>query len=140
MILWFCPICAYYAERKFCHKYTHALSSVWNRPPYTRIICEKNFAQIYMKNRGAVGICVRDWLRVGIFAFVYIMFCMCGHRLDKVVFVDWSMSKFGCKRVIKLHKFIVRMWLCRCNRMCICVCIWYWLWFCYRLNSVVIRL
>ena len=41
---------AYYAERKFCHKYTRSLSPVWNRPPYTRIICEKNFApQIYMR-------------------------------------------------------------------------------------------
>lgn len=109
-------------------------------PPYTHIICERNFAQIYMKNRGAFGICVSDWLSVGIFAFVCIMFCVCGHRLDKVVFVDWLMSKFGCKRVMGLHKFIVKMWLCICNCMCICVCIWYWLWFCYRINSVVIRL
>ena len=130
---------AYYAERKFCRKYTHALSPVWNRPLYTRIICEKNFAQIYI--RIAVRLkSVGDWLSVGVFAFVCIMFCICGHRLDKVVFVDWLMSKFDCKSVIKLYKFIVKMWLCICNCMCICVCIWYWLWFCYRLDSVVIRL
>ena len=102
---------------------------------YTR----ENFAQIYM--RIAVRLeSVGDWLSVGIFAFVCIMFCVCGHRLDKVVFVDWSMSKFDYKSVTGLYKFIVKMWLCRCNCMCICVCIWYWLWFCYRLDSVVIRL
>ena len=95
-------------------------------PLYTRIICEKNFAQIYM--RIAVRLeSVGNWLSFGIFAFVCIMFCICGHRLKKVVFVDWLMSKFDCKSVIKLHKFIVRMWLCRCNCMCICLCIWYWL-------------
>ena len=98
---------AYYAERKFCHKYTHALSPVWNRPPYTRIICEKNFAQIYMRIAVRLEL-VGDWLSVGILAFVCITFCICGHRLDEVVFVDWLMSKFGRKSVIGLHKFIVK--------------------------------
>ena len=126
-------------SEKFCRKYTRALSPVWNCPPYTRIIRERNFAQIYM--RIAVRLeSVGDWLGVDIFAFVCIMFCVCGHRLDKVVFVDWLMSNFGCKSVTGLYKFIVKMWLCICNCMCICVCIWYWLWFCYRLDSVVIRL
>ena len=46
---------------------------------------------------------------VDIFAFVCIMFCVCGHRLDKDVFVDWLMLKFGYKSVIKLHKLIVKM-------------------------------
>lgn len=120
---------AYYAERKFCHKYTYALSPVWNRPPYTRIICEKNFAQIYMKNRGAAGMMCARLIGVDISAFVCITFCICGHRLKKVVFVvDWLMSKFDYKSVIKLYKFIVKMWLCICNCMCICVCIWRWLW------------
>ena len=129
--LWFCDfpriLYAYYAERKFCHKYTHALSPVWNRPLYTRIICEKNFAQIYI--RIAVRLkSVGDWLSVGIFAFVCVTSCICGHRLKKVVFfVDWLMSKLDCKSVIGLHKLIVKMWLCICNCMCICVCIWYWL-------------
>ena len=96
-------------------------------PIYTRIICEKNFAQIYM--RIAVRLeSVGDWLSVGVFAFVCITFCICGHRLDKVVFVDWSISKLDCKSVIGLHKFIVKMWLCICNCMCVCVCIWRWLW------------
>ena len=38
----------------------------------------------------------------GIFAFVCVTSCICGHRLDKVVFVDWLMSNFGYKNVIKL--------------------------------------
>ena len=118
---------AYYVERKFCHKYTHALSPVWNRPPYTRIICEKNFAPDIYKNCGAFRICVSDWLSVSVLVFVCITFCICGHRLDKVVFVDWLMSNFGCKNVIKSHKLIVKMWLCIYNCMCVCVCIWYWL-------------
>ena len=130
---------AYYAERKFCHRYTHALSPVWNRPHIRALYARKISPQIYM--RIAVRLeSVSDWLSVGIFAFVCITFCICGHRLDKVVFVEWSMSNFGCKSVIGLHKLIVKMWLCICNCMCICVCIWFWLWFCYRLDSVVIRL
>ena len=130
----------YYVEWKFCHRYTRALSPVWNRPPYTRIIRERNFAPDIYENRGAFEICASDWLGVDILAFVCIMFCICGHRLDEVVFVDWLMSNFGYKSVMWFHKFIVKMWLCICNCMCICVCIWYWLWFCYRLDSVVIRL
>ena len=128
---WYFPriLYAYYAERKFCHRYIRALLPVWNRPIYTRIICEKNFAQIYMRIARAFGICARDWLSVGIFSFVYIMFCICIHRLRRVIFVDRLMSKFDCKSVMGLHKFIVKMWLCICNCMCICVCIWCWLWF-----------
>lgn len=58
-VLWFCPICAYYAERKFCHKYTHALSSVWNRPPiYAHYMREKFRPDIY-ENCGAFRICWR---------------------------------------------------------------------------------
>ena len=108
--------------------------------PHIRALYARKISpQIYM--RIAVRLkSVGDWLSFGILAFVCVAFCICGHRLDKVVFVDWLMSKFDCKNVIKLHKFIVKMWLCRCNCMCICVCIWYWLWFCYRLDSVVIRL
>ena len=123
MILGFFPYFnAYYVERKFCHRYTRALSPVWNRPPYTRIICEKISPQIYIiiaVRLESVG----DWLSVGILVFVCIAFYICGYRLKKIVFVDWLMSKFGCKSVIKSHKFIVKMWLCICNCMCICVCI-----------------
>ena len=50
---------AYYAERKFCHKYTRALSPVWNRPLYTLIICEKNSAHIYEKSGAAEMMCER---------------------------------------------------------------------------------
>lgn len=76
-------------------------------PIYTRIICEKNFAPDIYENCGAFEICGR-LIDVGIFAFVCIMFCVCGHRLDKVVFVDWLMSKFDCKSVMGLYKFIVK--------------------------------
>ena len=124
---------AYYAERKFCHKYTHALSPVWNRPLYTRIICEKNFAPDIYENCGAFGIrgqLIERWyLCIRLYHVLYMR-----SSFEKVVFVDWSMSKFGYKSVMGLHKFIVKMWLCICNCICICVCIWYWLWFCYRLN------
>ena len=131
LTLWFCDflhvLYAYYAERKFCRKYTHALSPVWNRPLYTRIIREENFAPDIYENCGAFEISGR-LIERGILAFVCITFCICGHRLDKVIFVDWAMSKFDCKSVMGLHKFIVKMWLCICNCMCICVCMWYWLW------------
>ena len=74
MILWFCPICAYYAERKFCHRYTRALSPVWNRPPiYTHYMREK-FRPRYIWEIAVRSESVRDWLSVGIFAFVCIMF------------------------------------------------------------------
>ena len=49
-----------------------------------------------MRNRGAFEICGR-LIDVGIFAFVCVMFCICGHRLDKVVFVDCSISKLVVK-------------------------------------------
>lgn len=95
-------------------------------PIYAHYMREKFRPQIYM--RIAVRLkSVGDWLGVDIFAFVCIIFCICGYRLNKTVFIDWSMSKFGYQNVIKLYKFIVKMWLCRCNCMCICVCIWYWL-------------
>lgn len=60
------------------------------------------------ENCGAFRICERlieRWHLCVRFVscFVY------GHRLKKVVFVDWLMSKFDCKSVIKLHKFIVKM-------------------------------
>ena len=126
--IFLCFICVLCRAKILPQIYTRIIASL-RPPPYTRIIRERNSAQIYMKNRGAFRICVSDWLSVGIFAFVCIAFCICGHRLDKVVFfVDWSMSKFCCKSVMKSHKLIVKMWLCICNCICIYVCIWYWLW------------
>ena len=120
--------------------YTRIIASLKPPPIYAHYTREKFRPRYIYKNCGAFRICVSDWLSVGILAFVCITFCICGHRLDKVVFVDWLMSKFGCKSVMGLHKFIVKMWLCICNCICMCVCIWYWLLFCCRLNSVVIRL
>ena len=62
---------AYYAERKFCHKYTHALSPVWNRPLYTRIIREENFApDIYEKLRCVRNPCAIDWVLISLRSFV----------------------------------------------------------------------
>ena len=95
-------------------------------PIYAHYMREKFRPDIY-EDCGAFRICVCDWLSVGILAFICIMFCICGHRLKKVGFIDWLMSNFGYKSVIKLHRFIVKMWLCICNCMCICVCIWCWL-------------
>ena len=97
-------------------------------PQYTRTLYAREIPPRYIWKIAARLKSVGDWLSVGIFAFVCITFCICGHRLDKVVFVDWSISKLDWKSVIGLHKFIVRMWLCICNCMCICVCIWCWLW------------
>ena len=94
--LWFLDflriLYAYYAERKFCHKYIHALSPVWNRPHIRALYARKISPQIYM--RIAVRLkSVGDWLSVGISVFVCIIFCMCSRRLKKVVFGDWLMSK-----------------------------------------------
>ena len=62
---------AYYAERRFCRKYTRALSPVWNRPPYTRIICEENFApDIYEKLRCVRNPCAIDWVLISLRSFV----------------------------------------------------------------------
>ena len=97
------------SENSATNIHTHYRQSETAPPIYARIICEKNPAQIYMKNRGAAGMMCARLIGVGIFAFVCITFCICGHRLDKVVFVDWSMSKFDCKSVMGLHKFIVKM-------------------------------
>ena len=143
MILEFFPpcfICVLCRAKILPQIYTRIIANL--KPPpyiYAHYTRGKFRPQIYM--RIAVRLeSVGNWLSFGIFAFVCIMFCVCGHRLDKDVFVDWLMLKFGYKSVIKLHKLIVKMWLCICNCMCICVCIWYWAWICYRLNSVVIRL
>ena len=128
--LWFCDFLVFYmrimqSENFAANIHTHYRQS--ETAPYIRALYARKISpQIYM--RIAVRLeSVGDWLSFGIFAFVCIMFCICGHRLDKVVFVDWLMPKLDCKSVIGLHKFIVKMWLCRCNCMCICVCIWYWL-------------
>ena len=130
MILGFSPcfICILCRAKILPQIYTRIIASL-KPPPYIRALYARKISpQIYI--RIAVRLkSVGDWLSVGIFAFVCITFCICGHRLDKVVFVDWLMPKLDYKSVIKLYKFIVKMWLCRCNCMCICVCIWYWLWF-----------
>ena len=129
--LWFLDflhvLYAYYTERKFCHRYTRALSPVWNRPPiYTRIICEKNFAQIYMRIARAFeigGQLIELWyLCVRLYHVLYMW-----SSFEEGRFVDWSISKLDCKSVMGLHKFVVKMWLYICNCMCVCVCMWRWL-------------
>ena len=109
MILEFSPcfICVLCRAKILPQIYTRIIASL--KPPhiYAYYMREKFCPDIY-ENCGAFGICGR-LIGVGIFAFVCITFCICGHRLDKVVFVDWSMSNFGCKSVIELYKFIVKM-------------------------------
>ena len=132
---------AYYAERKFCHKYTRALSPVWNRPHiYAHYTREKFRPQIYIRIAVRLEFVSERLIEHWYLCVRLYHVCICGHRLDKVVFFDWSMSKFDCKSVTRFHKFIVKMWLCRCNCMCICVCIWCWSWFCCRLDWAVVRL
>ena len=127
MILWFSPcfICVLCRAKILPQIYTRIIASLKPPPIYAHYTQEKFRPDIY-ENCGAFGIRAR-LIGVGILAFVCIMFYICGHRLDKDIFVDWLMSNFGCKSVMGLHKFIVKMWLCRCNCMCICVCIWRWL-------------
>ena len=140
--LWFWVFLVFYMrimQSENFATYTRVLSPVWNRPLYTRIIREKNFAPDIYENCGAFRIgwrLIERWyLCVRLYHVLYMR-----SSFGWGCFVDWPMSNFGCKSVMGLHKFIVKMWLCICNCMCICVCIWYWLWFCYRLDSVVIRL
>ena len=87
--LWFCDFLHVFmrimqSENFATDIHTHYRQSE-TAPPYTRIICEKNFAPDIYENCGAFRICVSDWLSIGIFAFVCITFCICGHRLKSVV-------------------------------------------------------
>ena len=89
--LWFCDflhifMCVLCRAKILPQIYTRIITSL-KPPPYTRIICEKNFAPDIYENCGAFEICVSDWLSIGIFAFVCIMFCICGHCLKSVVFL-----------------------------------------------------
>ena len=102
MILGFSPYFnAYYAEQKFCHKYTHALSPVWNRP-HIRALYERKISppDIY-KNYGAFRIC--GWLIGGsvswclfVSRFVYAVivwirsFLLIGWCQNSIVKVRWD--------------------------------------------------
>lgn len=129
MILWFSPyfICVLCRAKILPQIYTRIIASLKPPPIYTHYTREKFRPRYILELRCVWNLWAIDWALVSWRSFVS-CFCMCGHRLKKIVFVDWSMSKFGYKSVIKLHKFIVKMWLCICNCMCICVCIWCWLW------------
>ena len=62
--------------------YIHAHYRQSETAPYIRALYARKISlQIYMRNRGAFEICGR-LIDVGIFVFVCIMFCICGHRLD----------------------------------------------------------
>ena len=129
--LWFWDFPVFYmrimqSENFATNIHTHYRQSE-TAPIYAHYTRGKFRPQIYM--RIAVRLeSVGGWLSFGIFAFGCIMFCICGHRLKKVVFLlIGRLLKLDCKSVIGLHKLIVKMWLCKCNCMCICVCIWYWL-------------
>lgn len=64
--------------------YTRIIASLKPPPPYTRIIRERNFAQIYMRIAARLE-SVYGSVGVGILAFVCIAFCVCGRRLKRVV-------------------------------------------------------
>ena len=142
--LWFCDFPVFYmrimqSENFAANIHTHYRQSE-TAPLYTRIIREKNFAPRYIWglrcvwNRWAI-----DWVLISLRSFVSCFVYAVIVWIRTFLLIGWCQN-LVVKSVIKLYKFIVKMWLCICNCMCICVCIWYWLWFCYRLDSVVIRL
>ena len=102
MILGFSPyfICVLCRAKILPQIYTRIIASL-KPPPYIRALYARKISpQIYM--RIAVRLeSVGNWLSFGIFAFVCIMFCICGHRLDKVVFVDW---------LVDVKNLIVKVW------------------------------
>ena len=95
MILGFSPYFnAYYAERKFCHRYTHALSPVWNRPPYMRVLYARKIPPRYIwKIAARQEWCVRDWLalaswRLFVLCFIYAVIVWIGSFL----LIGWCQS------------------------------------------------
>ena len=98
---------AYYAERKFCHKYTYALSPVWNRPPiYAHYMREKFRPDIYEKSRrGRNDVCEIDWALVSWRSFV--------SRFVYAVIV-WIRSFLLIGRC---QSFIVKAWWNRINSL-----------------------
>ena len=131
--LWFCDFARYarimQSENSATNIHTHYRQS--ETAPHIRTLYAREISPRYIWKIVArlESVWAIDWALVSLRSFC-IMFCIWGHRLDKVVFVvDWLMSKFGCKSMMGLYKFIVKMWLCICNCMCICVCMWCWAWF-----------
>ena len=61
---------AYYAERKFCHKYTHALSPVWNRPHIRALYARKISPRYIWELRCVWNLWVIDWALVSWRSFV----------------------------------------------------------------------
>ena len=55
--------------------------------PHIRALYVRKISPRYMKNRGVAGMMCARLIGVGILAFVYIMFCICGNRLKKGVFL-----------------------------------------------------
>ena len=60
---------------------------LYMRALYARKISPQMYIRIAVRLES-----VGDWLGVSVLAFFCIMFCICGHRLDKVVFVDWLVN------------------------------------------------
>ena len=103
--LWFCDfpriLYAYYAERKFCHKYTHALSPVWNRPPIYAHYTRGKFRPRYIWglrcvwNRWAIDWALVSW-RLFVSRFVYAvivwirLFLLIGWCQNLIVKVWWD--------------------------------------------------
>ena len=141
MILWFSPcfICVLCRAKILPQIYTRIIASLKPPPIYAHYTREK-FRPRYIWglrcvwNRWAI-----DWVLISLRSFVSCFVYTVIVWIRTFLLIGWCQN-LVVKSVIKLYKFIVKMWLCICNCMCICVCIWYWLWFCYRLDSVVIRL
>ena len=91
-----CFICVLCRAKILPQIYTRIIASLKPPPIYAHYMREK-FRPRYIWEIAVRSEFVGDWLSVDIFAFVCIMFYICGHRLDKVVFVDWLISKLVVK-------------------------------------------
>ena len=95
MILGFSPyfICVLCRAKILPQIYTRIIASL-KPPPYIRALYARKISpRIYM--RIAVRLeSVGDWLSVDIFTFVCIMYCVCGHRLNRGRFCWLVDAKF----------------------------------------------
>ena len=68
---------AYYVERKFCHRYTHALSPVWNHPSIYAHYMRGNFARYIWELRCVWNLWAIDWVLASwclfVSRFVYVV-------------------------------------------------------------------
>lgn len=116
MILGFSPyfICVLCRVKILPQIYTRIIASLKPPPIYVHYTREKFRPDIY-ENCGAFGICGRLIERWYLGVRLYHVLYMRSSFEECRFFVDWLMSKFGCKSVMGLHKFIVKnviMYMC----------------------------